>query len=172
MLGLERVMDLIVTGTHIWYYCICRRQVWLISHQITPDQENENIVLGRYFDQESFQREKKSLEVESNRIDIFHSDNGKLVVGEVKKSSRFVESARMQLAYYLLKLKQNGVDAEGVLRFPKEKTSQEVKLDAVLERNLLEAVEEIRLIMAREMPPPPVLIGFCKNCAYAEFCWS
>ncbi|MEI7989320.1 MAG: Dna2/Cas4 domain-containing protein, partial [Chloroflexota bacterium] len=46
-------MDILVTGTHIWYYYICKREVWLISHQITPDQENDNIALGKYFDQES-----------------------------------------------------------------------------------------------------------------------
>lgn len=165
-------MDIPITGTHIWYYFICKREVWLISHHITPDQDNDNIVLGRYFDQESYQREKKALEVESNRIDIFHQDNGKMVVGEVKKSSKYCESAKMQLAYYLLKLKENGVEAEGELRFPKEKTIHAVNLDEALEKQLLDVVIDIQAIIECELPPPPSQNRFCKNCAYAEFCWS
>lgn len=26
-----------VTGTLIWYYYICKREVWLMFHQIAPD---------------------------------------------------------------------------------------------------------------------------------------
>ena len=165
-------MDILVTGTHIWYYYICKREVWLISHQITPDQENDNIALGKYFDQESYQREKKSLEVESNRIDIFHREDGKLVVGEVKKSSKYSESAKMQLAYYLLKLSENGIEAKGELKFPKEKVSLEVNLDESLKKELMMAVEEIQSIMESKTPPLPTKIRFCNNCGYVEFCWS
>ncbi len=165
-------MEFTVTGTHLWYYFICPREVWLISHQLTPDEDNDNIVLGRYIDQEAYAREKKSLEVEGNRLDIFHREDGRLVVGEVKKSSRYRESARMQLAYYLKKLKENGVEARGELRFPLEKQREDVILDGDTEAVLAGAVTEIQRIVQEEKPPLPQPIGFCKNCAYAEFCWS
>ena len=36
-----------VTGTLIWYYFICKREVWLMSRQLTPDQENTDLALGQ-----------------------------------------------------------------------------------------------------------------------------
>ncbi|HHV36108.1 MAG TPA: Dna2/Cas4 domain-containing protein, partial [Syntrophomonadaceae bacterium] len=93
-----------VGGTLIWYYFICKRQVWLISHQLTPDQDDTNIAIGRLIDRTSYGREKKELVVGSSKMDIFSIVDGQLVIGEVKKSSRYRDSARMQLAFYLKEL--------------------------------------------------------------------
>ena len=60
-----------ISGTHIWYYFICKRQVWLISHEITPDQENTNIKIGKHVENEHYKREKKYLFVNHNIIDVF-----------------------------------------------------------------------------------------------------
>lgn len=37
-----------VTGTFIWYYYICKREVWLISRQLSPDERDENVEWGRF----------------------------------------------------------------------------------------------------------------------------
>ena len=56
--GIEMVEKQVgVGGTLIWYYFICKRQVWLISHQLTPDQDDTNIVIGRLIDRTSYGRE-------------------------------------------------------------------------------------------------------------------
>lgn len=165
-------MEFTITGTHIWYYFICPREVWLMSRQITPDEDTDSIVLGRYFDQETYQREKKSLEVENSRIDVFHAENGKLVVGEVKKSSKYRQSAHMQLAFYLHRLREKGLDARGELRFPLEKTREEVRLDEETLAQLKQAMSAITDLVQQEIPPAPKTCPFCKNCGYAEFCWS
>ena len=34
-------------GTLVWFYKICKREVWLMSKNILPDQMDENIDLGR-----------------------------------------------------------------------------------------------------------------------------
>lgn len=34
------------------------------------------------------------------------------MVGEVKKTSKYLESAKMQLAYYLLELKRHGLEGK------------------------------------------------------------
>jgi CRISPR-associated exonuclease Cas4 len=78
-------MEIKVSGTHLWYYTICKRQVWLISRQITPDQEDDNLLLGRYIDRESYRRLKRSLIVDNNKIDVFFHEEEKLVVAEVEK---------------------------------------------------------------------------------------
>jgi len=56
-------------------------------------------------------------------------DGKKVIVGEVKKSSRFEHSATMQLAFYLYRLKQQGVEAEGELLIPKDRKRISVMLD-------------------------------------------
>lgn len=165
-------MEIKVSGTHVWYYSICKRQVWLISRQLTPDQEDDNLLLGRYIDRESYPRFKKSLQVENNKIDLFFHEEEKLVVAEVKKSSKAIESARMQLGYYLLKLKEKGIEIEGELRFPLEKEKMRVRLNEELEEELRKIENEIKEIIRNEKAPLPMRIPYCNKCAYIEFCWS
>lgn len=164
--------DLGVSGTLVWYYYICPREVWLISHQINPDQDNDNVSLGRFIGENTYQREKKEISVGNSKIDVFHTEDGKMVIGEVKKSSKYKESARMQLAFYLSELKERGIMARGELRFPKEKVREEVILDERTEQELDKVRREILHIVYMEKPPQPRKIQFCKKCAYAEFCWS
>lgn len=161
-----------VSGTLVWYYYICPREVWLISHQINPDQDNDNVSLGRFIGESTYQREKKEISVGGSKIDVFHMENGQMVIGEVKKSSKYKESARMQLAFYLSELKERGIEARGELRFPKEKVREEVLLDEQTEQELDRVRREILRIVYLDKPPQPQKIKFCKNCAYAEFCWS
>lgn len=164
--------EISVSGTLVWYYYICPREVWLISHQINPDQDHDNLSLGRYIGENTYAREKKEIIVGNSKIDVFHTENGKMVIGEVKKSSKYKESARMQLAFYLKELKEKGILARGELRFPKEKAREEVILDDRTERQLDQVKREILRIVYLEKPPQPKRIQFCKKCAYNEFCWS
>jgi len=164
--------ELHVSGTLVWYYYICPREVWLIGHQITPDQDDANVSLGRFIQDYSYPRERKELAVGYSKMDVFKVNNGELIIGEVKKTSKFRQSARMQLAFYLDELKQRGVTARGELRFPREKLREEVVLDEGTEKELDRTRREILRILYLPQPPPPVKIKFCKNCAYSEFCWS
>lgn len=129
--------DIHVSGTLIWYFYICHREVWLIGHQITPDQDNDNVSLGRFIQDYSYLRERKELQVGNSKMDVFHVSDGGLVVGEVKKSSKYSESARMQLAFYLAELKERGIEARGELRFPLEKGRELVVLDEKTEAGVV-----------------------------------
>jgi len=161
-----------VTGTLVWYYYICHREVWLMAHEIEPERENPFLELGRLIHEESYQRDKKEFKTDGMKIDLVRREKGRLVVGEVKKSSRFLESAEMQLAYYLWRLDQMGVEAKGELLIPKERKRIPVELSDDLRCKLEEAIEDIKRIAALESPPPPHRIPFCRNCAYREFCWG
>jgi len=164
--------DFIVTGTHIWYFYICHRELWLISHQIVADQDNENIQIGRYLDRETYSREHKSLFVDNNIIDVFHDEKNQLIIGEVKKSSKYRQSAKMQLAYYIKKMKENGINVKGELRFPLEKTREEIILNNLIEDELNETLSEIERIVSNDLPPTQQSLPYCKTCGYLEFCWS
>lgn len=161
-----------VSGTLVWYYYICPREVWLIGHQINPDEDDANVSLGRFIQDYSYPRERKELLVGHSKMDVFRVSEEGLVVGEVKKSSKYRNSARMQLAFYLSELKQRGIKAMGELRFPREKRKEEVVLDEQTERELDSVCREILRILYLPRPPEPKKISFCRKCAYAEFCWS
>jgi len=78
----------------------------------------------------------------------------------------------MQLAYYLYRLKKEGIEAEGELLIPKEKKRERIQLDEALTRELERAISEIQRITEQERPPEAKKTRFCAKCAYAEFCWS
>lgn len=143
-----------------------------MAHNIVPDQDDSNVDIGRFIHENSYLRDMKEIQIGNVKVDILNKKDGYVMIGEVKKSSKYMESARMQLSYYLLQLKRSGIDGEGVLMFPKEKKRVEIKLseETILE---LENVErEILKICYSPHPQGPSKIVFCKNCAYAEFCWS
>ena len=143
-----------------------------MAHSIVPEQDHDLVAMGRWIEETTYQRSRKRIHLEHVVIDVVNIEKGKMLVGEVKKSSRYVKSAMMQLAYYLFVLKQKGIEAGGVLLFPKERKRLQVVLDEPLEQELLAVLTDIQAIINREMPPPPVSCRFCKKCAYAEFCWS
>lgn len=146
--------------------------MWLMSRNLEPQQENPFIEIGRLLSQESYQRDKKEIHLENIVIDIVKTKDADIIIGEVKKSSKFLKSAMMQLAYYLLKLKKYGIDAKGELMFPKEKKKIAVTLTEEIEKELTKAQQEIKSIISMDMPPEPKKIKFCKSCGYQEFCYS
>jgi len=165
-------MDFSVTGTLIWYYYICKREVWLMAHQLEANQDDENIRIGKIIGENAYSREKKELDIGSGKLDIIKTENGKLIVGEIKKSSRFLESAIHQLLFYLLQLKEMGVSARGELLIPEERTKIDVVLDENNENDIKQAIKHITHIVNQEFPPEPMKNKYCRNCAYNEFCWA
>lgn len=161
-----------VTGTDIWYYFICKRESWLMMHHIAPDEEDENIDIGRFIHEYRYGREKKEVDAEHIKMDRLKKVGDELVIQEIKKSSRFLESARFQLLFYLDTLKQMGIEAKGELSFPEERKSETVEWTEEAKGRLDEAVEDIRRIARMLVPPEPEKINFCRKCAYREYCWA
>jgi CRISPR-associated exonuclease Cas4 len=167
---MDYVMD--VNGTHIWYYFICKREVWLITHQIAADQEDDNLEIGRFISETSYQRQKKELLIGNIKVDRIRREGDTLVVGEVKKSSTYEKSAYYQLLYYLDTLRKMGIEAKGELLFPKEKKVTKVEWTEEGKRVLEEAIADIRRIARLPVPPESKKIGFCRSCAYREYCFA
>jgi len=161
-----------ITGTYVWYYCICKREVWLLSRGITADQQDSNIDIGRFLHENSYSREKKETEFHGMKLDIIKNEAGRLLIGEVKKSSKYMESARMQLLQYLSELDEEGIEAEGVLMVPEEKRRESVMLDEAGKKRLEDIRKGIMEIVSNDFPPPPFRIHYCKSCAYGEMCWA
>ena len=160
-----------VNGTLIWYYCICPREAWLMARQITPDEDDPNVVIGRFLHEQRYAREKKEILLDGGKLDVVKLQDESVVVREVKKSSRYIESARMQLLYYLKLMKERGIDARGELLFPEERKKEEVLLSDMNIQKLDHIITEI-LRLVNQSSPPPKKISFCRSCSYREYCWA
>jgi CRISPR-associated exonuclease Cas4 len=161
-----------VTGTLVWYYFVCKREVWLMSREVTPFEEDDLLEIGRLIHEDSYKREKKEVDIFSMRIDVLRKQNGRLLVGEMKKSSAYLLPAKMQLLFYLYKLHKMGIFADGELLVPKECKKEKVILTDDATHKLESAIEDICRIIALETPPPAVKTRFCSKCAYRDFCFA
>ena len=159
-----------VNGTLMWYYMICKREVWLMSRNVVPDQKDTNIDIGRFIHETSYNRNKKEIEFGNVKFDVLLSNKDELVIGETKKSSRFQEASRIQLLYYLRELKA-GINSKGVLLYPEEKKRIEVDLDEEAEQ-LLESIESQVKLIIEDDNPSNSKNKFCRSCGYKEYCYG
>jgi len=161
-----------ITGSLINSFYICERKTWLYAHEIGPDNDHPFLELGRLNEETFYKRESKGFNVGNMKIDIVRKESESILIGEVKKSSRYEKPAIMQLAFYLLKLKESGIKSEGEILIPKERKRIKVILTEEIETELKNTIREIEKIIQQDKPPPKERIKFCTNCAYREFCWS
>lgn len=161
-----------IGGTLVWYWSICHRQVWLICRGIEPDPQDEYLTLGRLIDETTYTRERHQVSFGDSKFDFIQSSEGKLIVCEVKKSSRAEKAARLQLAHYLYELSKAGMVADGVLAFPKEKKRVSVELTDDLKSALDNIYDEIKTLTELPTPPPAKKSAYCNKCSYAEYCWG
>src|SRR5690554_1154581 len=145
-----------VTGTLMWYYYICHRQVWLMARHVVPEQDHANLDFGRFLQDTAYARDRKEISVGHLKFDLIRRKDGQLVIGEVKKSSRYEKSAMMQLALYLYELRELGIEAQGELMFPEEKKRQSIVLTPQLAAKIEEAKRDILRIAYLDSPPKPI----------------
>jgi len=165
-------LELQVNGTLIWYYYICKRQVWLMAHSLAPDQDDERLSQGRDIHEFSYPRDRKEIDLGNIKVDLVRTEKGKLIIGEIKKSSKFLTSATRQLQFYLWQFEQMGIEAWGELLIPEERKRIKVLLDDAVRLELDLSSKDILEIAGKTMPPPAQKTNWCKTCAYAEFCWA
>ncbi len=170
-----------LTGTHINYYFICKRKLWFFVHDVQCEQDSDNVRLGRLQHEMSYSREKKEIELDNAGVlDWFDSARG--IVHEVKKSDAMEESHEWQILFYLLHLKQKGLQIaefegdEGIIGeidYPALKSKTTIILtperQKTLENEILQGVENC---ITSAMPPETIKSKACRSCAYFELCYS
>lgn len=164
--------DTPLTGTLVWYYAICERECWLMAHQIEPERDFDLLAEGRLNTESHYERRDKEITLPGGvRVDQVRRERGRLIISEVKKSSKFLGAAKLQLAYYLWVLEQEDVSASGEVLVPDERLREIVELND-MRAALLAAIDAISTLVVRPTPPPATWLHYCRTCAYAEFCWS
>lgn len=161
-----------IIGTYISSYFVCKRELWFMAHEITPDQDNPFLEIGRTIEENFYKRENKFYDLGDMKIDLIKKEEENLLICEVKKSSRYEKSMIMQVAFYLLKLKESGVLVKGEILIPKERKKIRVELTKEIENEIIKAIPEMEKIILMNYPPKKEKIKFCTHCAFREFCWS
>ncbi len=159
-----------ITGTLINYYIHCKTQCWLHANRINLEDNSEEVRIGKALHEISEDRVSE-VAFENIKLDKITKD----YVVEVKKSDSDLESAKLQLLYYLYILKQKGIEKKGRLEvFEKNRQNKkrfEVVLDEESEGKLQEILADIKELISLPKPPEPKYESKCRKCAYFEYCF-
>ena len=159
-----------ITGMMIYYYFVCKRKLWYFSKGLSQEADDENVKIGKFIDENSYKRDEKHISIdETINIDFLRHKN---VLHEVKKSKSIEEASIWQVKYYLYYLKQKGSEIKAAqLDYPLLKQTVEINLEQEDIDNLEKIQEDIKDILKNSLPPAISKKGFCKKCAYFEFCF-
>ncbi len=157
-----------MTGSLMQAFLVCKRQAWLLAHQLVGDQENDTLYIGKIVAEDSYSRDKKEIVIDEGIIDVLRTEDGQALLIEVKKSSKMLKSAEYQLLLYMRGTKTH----YGEIRIPKEKKVVKVELTDEKLEELNKIEKEAEELINAELPPKPEKVPFCDRCSYEYFCWS
>lgn len=168
------LISMTITGTHLNYYQLCHRKLWLFANGIGMEHNSDLVSEGRLVHESSYpQRSPRYEEVEIDGIKVDFYDARNRVIHEIKKSNKVERAHLWQLKYYIYVFQRHGIDGvTGVLEYPLLRRTEEVRL----EDDDKGAIEEMMLGIERTVEsdacPPLQKKGICRNCSYFEFCYA
>lgn len=162
--------ELVHTGSEINYYFVCKRKLWLFSHNIELESDSDLVLQGKLLHEHSYKRKLKEVELGKIKIDFIEKANE---VHEIKRSRRIEDAHKYQLLYYLYYLKKYAnIKAKGVLNYPLLKRTVRIQLGEKEEKEIHQILKEMDKIIALKKPPEAEWVPYCKSCAYSEMCWG
>lgn len=170
-----------LTGTHINYYRLCKRKLWLHANGINMEQTSDLVADGKLIEEETYlQRPVRYEQIElssefqgislAGKIDFFDTRNK--IIHETKRSNKVEQAHIWQVKFYLWLMKLNKIEAEkGTIEYPTLRQKEEVVLTEADILYLEKTVVEIQKLMECEVCPPVINAKICKSCSYYEFCY-
>lgn len=159
-----------ISGMMFYYYFVCKRKLWFFANEIQMESENEDVIIGKLIDENSYSRELKHVLID-NTVNIDFIKEWK-ILHEVKKQKSVEEAGIWQLKYYIYFLRKRGINIEkGILDYPKLKKREEIFLTEEDKKRIEEILLEIRKIVNLKLPPKLEKLKICKRCAYFEYCY-
>ena len=162
-----------ITATHINYYHICHRKLWLFAHGLNMEHTSDTVTEGKLIGENTYtDRAAKYTELELEGIKIDYYDARNKVVHEIKKTDKMEVAHEAQVKYYLYKLKQHGIEgATGILEYPSLRHTAQVELTDQDIVDIQRWEIEILDIINREEIHAVIHKTVCKRCSYYEFCY-
>lgn len=161
----------LITGVTVQYYVTCRREAWLFAHKIAPDQEDDNILMGRALARIQEEKQLADFPFSNLKFDKIAKERGHYVVTEYKKTLKNPEGAKMQLLFYMYLLKNHlrlkKIDGKVI----SGKTVLYVEGSEENFETMHRLLEEMTRFLAQPAPPAPEPIPFCKSCGYRNYCF-
>ena len=164
---------MLITGTHINYYLVCHRKLWLFANNIQMEQTNDAVTEGKLIHESSYtQRSSKYEEIAIDGIKIDFYDAKNKIVHEIKKSSKLHKAHIWQVKYYIYVLEKNGIEGvSGILEYPKERKTEEVYLTNIDREEIKLMENDIEKNIGLKQAPLLEKKSICKNCSYYDFCF-
>ena len=158
-----------ITGVMVYYYFVCMRKLWYFCHGINMESGNEDVLIGKILDDNSYMRDEKHISID-NTINIDFIKEHK-VLHEIKKSRSIEEAGIWQVKYYLYYLEGQGIQGlKAQIDYPLLKQKLEIELTDEDRRRLKEVIEEIKKVKIMDTPPKFLNKRICKKCAYFDLC--
>ena len=162
------------TASHLTYYLLCHRKLWLHHQQIRMEDNSADVSMGKLIERRSYQRRAgRYRQVDLGHVKLDHFDPRERVVREIKKSPKLEASHVAQLKYYLYCLEQRGVcDVTGLLEYPRYRRTVHVELTEADRRQVIPGyLAEIERITTLEVCPAVVRKSYCERCAFHDWCY-
>jgi len=162
-----------LTATHINYYFICHRKLWLFANGINMEHTSELVAEGKLIGETTYpQRPEKYTEIEIGGSKIDFYDAKDKVIHEIKKSDKIEEAHEWQVKYYIWLLEQNSIEnVRGIIEYPKLRQTKEIALSPEDRNYLQQTVQQIKMIIENENCPPRINSKICRQCSYYDFCY-
>ncbi|MBS1749263.1 MAG: CRISPR-associated protein Cas4 [Bacteroidetes bacterium] len=171
-----------ITATHINYYHICHRKLWLFTNGISMEQTSDTVADGKLLHETSYQqRADRYREIELSFTLTNHiSLNGKIdfydvknkLIHETKRSDKMETAHEWQVKFYIYLLSLNGSDGvKAILEYPRIRTTKEVSLSEEDIQHLQEVFSNIQKIASLAQCPERINSTICKSCSYYELCY-
>ncbi len=162
-----------LTGTHINYYFVCHRKLWLFANSIQMEHTSDFVEEGNLIHETAYPARSskyQEIQIEGIKIDFYDAKNK--VIHELKKSSKLHQAHLWQLKYYLYVFGKNGIEGvSGILEYPKERETEEVFLSSIDKEEIVVIEKNIPEIISSNTCPPIINSSYCKNCSYYDFCY-
>jgi len=163
-----------ITASHITYYLLCHRKLWLHHSGMRMEDNSSSVHEGQHIGKTTYARRTqkwKELNLESVKID--HYDPTENLIREVKKSPKLEHAHVAQVKYYLYALEMRGVTgAGGIIEYPKHRKTTNIDPLTDSDRKEIEGwIAEIERITSLASCPSLVKKGYCRNCAFYDFCF-
>ena len=171
-----------ITATHINYYHICHRKLWLFANGINMEHTSDVVYDGKLLHQTSYpQRAEKYTEIDMSattkdgvqlfgKIDFY--DAKEKIIHEVKRSDKVEEAHEWQVKFYIWLLELNDIPGvHATLEYPKLRQTGDVWLTEPDRAYLKEVIHKINVLQESEICPPRINSKICRSCSYYELCY-
>ncbi|OEH93024.1 CRISPR-associated protein Cas4 [Bacillus solimangrovi] len=164
------MQDKTIGGIDLHYLALCKRKLWLYTHNISMENESDRVLEGQVLHENAYKRldSREVLIDNAFKIDMIDGE----YVREVKLSSRMTKADRLQMLYYLYQLNLRGIQKKGLISYTKERRTEEILLGDEEKKEIEQAITEVHGVRNLPSPPSVIKLPYCRKCAYYSFCYS